>query len=208
MQGSAPCEICTAVRHVATATHKYRVLACAITRQCMQIFYQSRSCVSNTHVGAHRCTVTLGSSFFFFLLHHEVKHWQLDWLVLRSIPCQHNWITVSDSASIQLHYAHRHLNARTRALIHHILLIGIPCLFLSSLLAWVCPASLLPSSLLCVSHFRRPDGNFQKKNSEEALVANRVQRNKNSVIRLLCPSVQFNLCFVYGHWSINPGLLM
>lgn len=35
--------------------------------------------------------------------------------------------------------------------------------------------------------------------SAEALVTNRMWRNRNSVIRLLCPSVQFNLCFVYGH---------
>ncbi len=148
MQGSPPCEICTAVSRVVAATCKYCVLTCATTCQCMQIFYQNHSCTL-THVGTHTHTHTHNITYTHkhggiqqhweaLSLHHVVKRLKLDWLVLCTIPCQYNWIThlilpssiYITQADTPFECTHVHTHA------HHILLIVTTPLFLSSVLAW------------------------------------------------------------------------
>lgn len=101
MQGSPPCEICTAVRHVVTVMYKYCVLACATTRCCMQMFYQIPSCTrvrmmkyTRAHTHIHTCLQWQRNYYSdAHALHHVVKCWKLDWRVLCSITCQYNCIT-------------------------------------------------------------------------------------------------------------------
>ncbi len=113
-------------------------------------------------------------------------------ITLNTLPIQLDY--TSDSAFIHLYCARRHhLHAHTHTHTQHILLIVIPRLFLSSFFARVCHI-FVAQSALCAA---LPAGHWPF--STEALVTNRMWRNKNLVIRLLCPSVQFNLCFVYGH---------
>lgn len=163
MQGSPPCEVCTAVRHVVTATCKYCVLACATARYCMQIFYQNHSCTSTPvacHTHRHTSTITqklsLRSSFTPSC--SQALKIGLTGITLNTLPIQLDY--TSDSAFIHLYRARRHhLHAHTCTLTHRILLIVIARLFLSSFLQE--SATSLFASPLCVPHFQLASGLFK-----------------------------------------------
>lgn len=109
MQGSPPCEICTAVTRVAQALYKYCTGTCAPdTCMCMQISDQNRLCMRAQMLagaGTQRHSALSSPS------HSRALKIGLTGITLDILPIQLDY--TSDSAFIRLCRKHRHVNAHT-----------------------------------------------------------------------------------------------